>query len=298
MRQASDRPLSANGGRDGKRFLRLPTPIAYPLISFSVATVVISLFEFMGYYWLVSVNWRLYISYDKRPFPALAFGILASSVFSMVVVLLFSRRGLLPHRQFKLFTSVLSVIAVLSWYFLVLSYGENLIYPDWVAADILVFTITLGVLTWCRNVLSRKSVLAFLALAMALSISLAVPGYALSQRTILWAEPLECNQIRCPFGLADPTSPGPPFGELVQGRVYNFYFDVIQGRGEILLTSAPGTGNTTYWDIGGIQGFSHWNGVGVNEFEWSPGTTGFYQIVFLNQNYPSASLVVTRVTVA
>src|SRR6266487_6995019 len=119
--RTSYRPLSNDGDLSAKTFFRSLTGVVFLLISFSVAAVAVLLFEFMGYYWLVSVNWSLYVSYDNRPFPALAFGILVASVMSLVVVVLFSRRRLLPHRQFEMFTSVFSVIAVLSWYFLVLS---------------------------------------------------------------------------------------------------------------------------------------------------------------------------------
>jgi len=189
------------------------------------------------------------------------------------------------------------IIVVWSWSFLVLSYAENVIYTEWIVADILVFFVALGALTWRRRSLSRGSVLVALVLATALSLSLAVPGYASAQRTTLWAIQFNCGANRCPLGLADPTSPGPPWGRLIQGRVYDFYFfDVNLGRVEVMLTSAPGTGNATYWSVGGVQGLSDWNGVGVNEFAWSATTSGFYQLVLLNQNYPSGSLVVTRVT--
>ena len=244
------------------------------------------------------MNWILYVSFDKRPFPALAFGILAASSILLVVVALFSRRRFLPYRQFKMFASVLSVIAVLSWYFLVLSYGENLIYPNWVVADSLVFVVTLVVmLNLLRNRLSRRIVLGVLSLAVVLSLSLAVPGYSHANRTTLWAIPFTCNANKCTIGVGDPTLPPASSEGLVQGRAYDFYFDVVQGRVKIMLTSAPGTGNTTYWSIGGVQGLSNWNGVGVNQFVWSPDTSAIYQIVFLNQNYPSNSLIVTRITI-
>jgi len=85
---------------------------------------------------------------------------------------------------------------------------------------------------------------------------------------------------------------------LVQGRLYDFYFNVVQGGIEASLVSSPGTGNTTYWSAGGVSSFWHWNGAGVGEFQWSPGTTGFYQILFLNTNYPSSSIIIVRITIA
>lgn len=145
---------------------------------------------------------------------------------------------------------------------------------------------------------SRIRFLGALVLAVALTSSLAVPGALSAQRSILWSFPLHCNASRCPLGLADETSPGPPWGMLVQGRLYDFYFNVVQGGIEASLVSSPGTGNTTYWSAGGVSSFWHWNGAGVGEFQWSPGTTGFYQILFLNMNYPSSSIIIVRITIA
>jgi hypothetical protein len=287
-----------NEAREVKGVLRSPMVIAL-LITLGVTTVAISLFEFTGYYWVVSINWNFYISHDTRPFPALAFSILVASVVLLASGALLSRSGLLPHRQFKLVASAFSIVAVLSWYFLVLSYEENLFYQLWVIADILVFGVALAVmLNLLRHRLSRRIVLAVFSTALVLSLFLAVPGYSLANRTVVMGIPLTCNVSRCTFGISDPTLPAPSSEALVPGRVYDFYFDVIQGQvQEIMLTSAPGTGNMTYWSIGGVQGLSNWNGVGVDEFTWSPETPAFYQIVFLNQNYPSTSLIITRVTI-
>jgi hypothetical protein len=267
------------------------------LIIFAVFVSAVVLSELTGYYWLVIMNSTAYLSFDRRPLQSSAFGVMAGSALSFLGILVFSRRGFLPLPRVRIFTRILPVVIVVSWSLLVSSYAENLIYPGWFVASALTFFVTLGALTW-RTTIPRGNALVALVLALTISSSLAVPGYLSAQRTTLWAASLGCNANRCPFGLADPTSPGPPWGQLVQGHVYDFYFDVIQGQVEIMLTSAPGTGSLTYWNVGGDRGLSNWNGVGVTAFEWSPGTTGYYQIVISNQNYPSSSLTVTRITTA
>ena len=280
--------------------MRIPVWIgntgAVLLVVIAVVGSVIAVAELAGYYWLVMMNTTLYLSFDKRPLQALVFGAMAGSALSLLVIAVFSRRGQLPRQWEKTFAGILAIIIVWSWSFLSLSFAENVIYPVWIFADILVLIATFGALTWRRTRLTRRSALIALAFAMALSLSLALPGYASTQRTTLWAFPLTCAVNRCPFGLADPTSPGPPWGRLLQGRIYDFYFDVVNGRAGVMLNSQPGTGNTTYWNVGGGQGSSNWNGVGVYEFEWSPTTSGFYQLVLVNQDAPSSSFVIIRVT--
>lgn len=266
------------------------------LVVIAVIGSAIAVAELAGYYWLVMMNTSLYLSFDKRLLQALAFGAMAGSILSLLVVAVFSRRGWLTRLSEKTFARILVIIIAWSWSFLILSFAENVLYPVWIFADVLLFCVTFGALTWRRSRLTRGRTLTALVLAMALSLSLALPGYASAQRTTLWAAPLICGVNRCPFGLADPTSPGPPWGSLVQGRIYDFYFDVVSGRAGVMLTSEPGTGNTTYWNVGGGQGSSTWNGVGVYEFDWSPATSGFYQLVLVNQGAPSGSFVIIRVT--
>jgi hypothetical protein len=297
LRTNGAKPLASDRNHAPRFFSQMPRAEIISLITLAVCASAITLSELTGYYWLVSMNGAIYISFDKRPLRALAFGVMAGAAMSLLIMWVFSRKGLLPAVLVRIFSRLLPVIIVFSWSFLVLSYAENLIYPEWIVADSLVFFVTLGALTW-RKRLSRRNRLAAFVLALAVSLSLAVPGYMSATRTALWAAPLGCELNRCPFGLVDPTLSGPSREGLVQGRTYDFYFDVIQGRVAVMLTSAPGAGNTTYWSVGGSQGLSNWNGVGVYEFEWSPGTAAFYQLVFLNQNYPSGSLIVTRVTIA
>ena len=266
------------------------------LVVIAVIGSAIGVAELAGYYWVVMVNMTLYLSLDKRPLQASAFGAMAGSILSLLVIEVFSRRGWLPRLWENMFARILGIIIVWSWSFVILSFAENVLYPVWILAYVLVLFVTFGALTWRRSRLTRRSALTALVLAMALSLSLALPGYAAAQRTTLWAAPLTCEVSRCPFGLADPTSPGPPWGSLLQGRIYDFYFDVVSGRAGAMLISEPGTGNTTYWNVGGGQGSSNWNGVGVYEFEWSPTTSGFYQLVLVNQDAPSGSFVIIRVT--
>lgn len=266
------------------------------LVVIAVVGSAIAVAELAGYYWLVMMNTTLYLSFDKRPMQALAFGAMAGSALSLIAIAIFSRRGWLQRLWEKAFARILVIIIVWSWSFLILSFAENVLYPVWIFADVSVLFVTFGALNWRRSRLTRGSALIALVFAMALSLSLALPGYASAQRTTLWATPLICGVNRCPFGLADPTSPGPPWGSLLQGRIYDFYFDVVNGRAGVMLNSEPGTGNTTYWNVGGGQGSSSWNGVGVYEFEWSPTTSGFYQLVLVNQDAPSGSFVIIRVT--
>ncbi len=267
----------------------------------AICLLAITVSEILGYYWTVYDGEGVYISVDNRPVPSFAFGIFVGTAISLLILEIYSRREISP-KQLGTLTRILALSCLWSLGFLVLVHPENAIFFGWLAFDILIFLAILFVSMPWRRVLpsspSRIRFLGALVLAVALTSSLAVPGALSAQRSILWSFPLHCNASRCPLGLADETSPGPPSGMLVQGRLYDFYFNVVQGGIEASLVSAPGTGNATYWSAGGASSFWHWNGAGVGEFQWSPGTTGFYQMLFLNMHYPSGSIIIVRITIA
>lgn len=257
--------------------------------------------EVFGYYWPVPVGAFTYsLSFDIRPIPAGVFGILAGVVASLLSLGIYSRKR--PILSIQTLAAICILVAVWLAGFLVLFHAEFEIWPLWIPADALVFLVSfLVVFSWASTrpmMRSRAKLLACLVLATVLSSSLTIPAYLSGQKSTLLAATMTCETDRCPIGIADETSSGPPWGRLVQGRIYDFYFDVIQGRIEVKLVSQPGLGNSTYWLAGGTQNLSHWNGIGIGEFQWTPNATGFYQMIFMNGNSTTKSTIVIRVTVA
>ena len=170
---------------------------------------------------------------------------------------------------------LLAVVSIWSFGFTSMSRTENIIYLNWIAGVVLVFIVSLAAIVPIRYGTFRRPVFIGLSLAFLLTVSLAVPGFLSFQKTTVISGTINCEIRSCSFGVADETSPGPPWGRLVRGRAYDFYFDVVQGKIQAKLTSSPGTGDTTFWVTGQDNDPSEWTGTGVREFQWTSPLTGF-----------------------
>src|SRR5437016_905018 len=180
----------------------------------AICLLAITVSEIVGYYWTVYDGESVYISLDNRPVPSFAFGILVGTAISLLILEIYSRRGISP-KQLCTLTRNLALSCLWSLGFLVLVHPENTIFFGWLAFDILIFLAILFVSMPWRRVLpsspSRIRFLGGLALAVALTSSLAVPGALSAQRSIRWTFPLDFRSSRCRLALADESTTGPPW---------------------------------------------------------------------------------------
>ena len=270
-------------------------PIVVSIIG--IFAIAISLSEILGYSWPVLIGSTLFLSRDSRPIESLVSGIFIGGACSFLVLSVFTRRTPLAAVLLERLRRLIAIVSIWSFGFISLSRAENVIYLNWIAGVALVFIVSLVAILPSGYRTSRRLVFIGLVLTILLTMSIAIPGFLSSQEMTVVSATINCNVRSCSFGIADETSPGPPWGHLLQGRTYDFYFDVVQGKIQAKLTSAPGTGDTTFWVTGQDNDPSQWTGTGVRELQWTSPLTNFYQLVLLNPD-PTTAIVQTRVTIA
>src|SRR5207245_5684046 len=113
---------------------------------------------------------------DNRPVPSFAFVIFVGTAISLLILEIYSRRGISPKQQLWTLTRNLALSCLWSLGFLVLVHPENTIFFGWLAFDILIFLAILFVsMPWSRVLPSSPSRIRFLgALAFAVALTSSV----------------------------------------------------------------------------------------------------------------------------
>src|SRR3989442_14911313 len=75
----------------------------------AICLLAITVSEILGYYWTVYDGEGVYISVDNRPVPSFAFGIFAGTAISLLILEIYSRRGISPKQQLVTLTRNLAL---------------------------------------------------------------------------------------------------------------------------------------------------------------------------------------------